>query len=43
MGLKANVVSVINIIIVSDFERMLFITVAPSSWQMNTHLWPYCV
>ena len=35
---KANVISVINTIIVSDFERMLFITVAPSSWQMNIHI-----
>ena len=37
MGLKTNVVSVINIIILSDFEWMLLITVAPSSWRMNTH------
>ena len=38
MSLKANMVSITNIIIVNDFERMLLITVAPSSWWMNTLL-----
>ena len=45
-GLEVKVVSVINIIVVSDFDGTLLITVGLyrsastlSSWRMNTNLW----